>query len=417
MASNITCVWPMTDAEEQACMHLPALAPPSNTVPNYVDPPHNNKLVLGVIGACVGLATIFCGIRAYSKIFCIRRLILEDYLALIGYGFIVAASIQLALMTQGFGLFVHQWNIFLFEIEGFIHKYSLVTIFFCLALMFFKTAILLEWTRFFVPMAVRNTFFWMCHIFIWVNITLYIAIIVAICYTCNPPEKRTRPWRPGTCINVDALNLVASGFNLLLNIIILVLPQQVIWKLKLSSQQRVGVSFIFSIGIITVVCASGRIQSAAYLSTTGDLTYAYSRHLVWGLAEISAAALVFCVPAVPIALRGPQLSTKLTSSWGLKRGMHFSSGTLSPRTPSKLWRQPGRPETTVGVYRRMKEDSQLELHPMGQIDTAALGWDGRVPMHGGILRTTEIITYEEPAVTIPNVYFQEHLHPWIEGKH
>ncbi|KAH9883257.1 hypothetical protein F4778DRAFT_710708 [Xylariomycetidae sp. FL2044] len=300
---------------------------------------------------------------------------------------------------------------------------------YCVSLTLFKTAILIEWTRFFVPLAVRNSFFWTCHVLIWINIGLYVAIIVAINFTCDPPAKRLRPWLPGHCINVEALGLVASCFNLLLNLFILLLPHKVIWNLKLSQQQKAGVSFIFSIGITTTVCAAGRIESAIDLLDNPDFTYAYSRHLVWGLAEITTAGLVFFVPSVPIAFRKPQRNAKLTTQLWPKRGSRFIPTAASSK--GRAWRPVNPVNVSTGTYRRMNDTGDLPLTPMAHAHATgsppshhhprhdSLDVDAspdEIPQGGGILKTTEIVTYEEPAATIPNSYFQEHLHPWLEEK-
>ena len=130
--------------------------------------------------------------------------------------------------------------------------YGKTTILYCISLMLFKTSILLEWLRIFVPRAVRNTFFWTCHVMIWVNAALYIATVMVIVLGCNPREKSWKPWVEGTCVNINAVNTFIAGFNLFLDIGILILPYRVIWTLQLSMRQKIGVSFIFSVGVMYV---------------------------------------------------------------------------------------------------------------------------------------------------------------------
>ncbi|KAH9883261.1 hypothetical protein F4778DRAFT_803052 [Xylariomycetidae sp. FL2044] len=420
----------MSAEDEEICLQLPGQHPPGNAVSNFDNPPNDNRLVIGVIAACLGLATLFCAIRVYSKLFCVRRILFEDVLGLLGYGFIIAACCTLGAIFNDIGFFVHNWNVRLGNMGGFIH-----------VRLFHHDHHVLR-----VPHAVQDghphrvdtllrapgraqLLLLDLHVLIWINIGLYVAIIVAINFTCDPPAKRLRPWLPGHCINVEALGLVASCFNLLLNLFILLLPHKVIWNLKLSQQQKAGVSFIFSIGITTTVCAAGRIESAIDLLDNPDFTYAYSRHLVWGLAEITTAGLVFFVPSVPIAFRKPQRNAKLTTQLWPKRGSRFIPTAASSK--GRAWRPVNPVNVSTGTYRRMNDTGDLPLTPMAHAHATgsppshhhprhdSLDVDAspdEIPQGGGILKTTEIVTYEEPAATIPNSYFQEHLHPWLEEK-
>lgn len=44
----------------------------------------------------------------------------------------------------------------------------------------------------------------------------------------------------------------SAVFNLVLDILILLLPQQVIWTLQLTKSKKIGISFIFGVGILCV---------------------------------------------------------------------------------------------------------------------------------------------------------------------
>ena len=119
--------------------------------------------------------------------------------------------------------------------------------------MFIKAAILLEWTHILVPQGLKNPFFyWACHVMIWVNSLFYISVIIVTNLSCIPRDKMWRRWVRGTCINFDAFNISLTALDLLFNVLILLLPHRVIWRLSLSTKQKVGVSFIFSVGIMYV---------------------------------------------------------------------------------------------------------------------------------------------------------------------
>lgn len=124
---------------------------------------------------------------------------------------------------------------------------------YCLTMLFAKASILLEWCRLFVPFPTRNTFYWICHGMILANTMLYVAGVVATHLACTPREKIWHRWIPGNCTNESAIALCIASFNVVLNILILLLPHRVIWRLRLSNRQKTGISLIFSMGIVYVL--------------------------------------------------------------------------------------------------------------------------------------------------------------------
>lgn len=124
-----------------------------------------------------------------------------------------------------------------------------------LIMAFIKPAILLEWAKLFVPKGVRNRFWWTCMILVGFNCCVYIATFVAIQMYCTPHERIWKRWVPGTCVNRKSVDFPSSVFNLLQDILILLLPQGVIWRLQMSRSRKISVSIVFAIGILYVVCS------------------------------------------------------------------------------------------------------------------------------------------------------------------
>ncbi len=128
-----------------------------------------------------------------------------------------------------------------------------------------KASILIEWTHILVPKPNRNFFLRACYTMIFVNSAFYFTIIVTANYACIPREKVWQRWIPGTCINTNAFNIFIAFFNLFFDIIMLLLPHRIIWKLSLSVQQKIGVSVIFSVGIVYVSLRSQSCQRSINL--------------------------------------------------------------------------------------------------------------------------------------------------------
>lgn len=116
--------------------------------------------------------------------------------------------------------------------------------------MCLKIAILLDFLRLFIPLGQRNWLFWTLHGLIWANIALYGIGTLLETWRCSPREKIWNPlFAGGTCV-IGASNLASGVINIVSDILILALPQWVIWNLHITRAKRVGVSLLFVIGFL-----------------------------------------------------------------------------------------------------------------------------------------------------------------------
>lgn len=60
-------------------------------------------------------------------------------------------------------------------------------------------------------------------------------------------------------INIKALYLANSGFNIGTDIVLLLLPLAAIWNIRLSVWRKVGLGLIFSLGCLTVIASIFRL--------------------------------------------------------------------------------------------------------------------------------------------------------------
>lgn len=116
--------------------------------------------------------------------------------------------------------------------------------------MLIKAAILLEWLRIFLPKGTRNYFYWISVVMLSVDILFYSAALIAINLTCMPHNKIWDPTVSGHCIDSKPLDITSAAINFVIDVIVLILPQKVIWGLQMSFSKRLGVSAVFMFGIL-----------------------------------------------------------------------------------------------------------------------------------------------------------------------
>ncbi|ETS78084.1 hypothetical protein PFICI_10146 [Pestalotiopsis fici W106-1] len=310
--------------ELEYILNQPAQESPDG-VYQFDNPPNSNAK--GVIPAsiCIAIGTLAALLRLYAKI---------AYLGIF---------INFILLSENPGLWVHTWDIRIKDLEPYIKlTYALVTCYSC-CMILMKAAVLLEWNHIFVPTGGRNWFFWTSYTVMFMNAGLYIAGIVATWKTCTPMEKEYRPWVDGTCIDRKKMDETIIVFNLVFDILILLLPQKVIWGLQTRNKNKVGIALVFSVGLIACACAAGRVHATFTLNYDDDATYYSPIAELWAIAEGTCVLLIFCIPNAPRVFKtDDHLITKIAHSvrswsrlpWASRSGSQ-SSLPRSVRKPSQ----------------------------------------------------------------------------------
>ena len=114
-----------------------------------------------------------------------------------------------------------------------------------------KVAILLLYRRVFSPLG-QGLFEKAIRLFVAILCLFYIATFFVKIFVCVP---RARIWNksvPGRCLD-NAAVLNANGiFNLLTDVIILLVPLKAVWGLQLDRRRKIGVVMVFTLGFLYV---------------------------------------------------------------------------------------------------------------------------------------------------------------------
>ncbi|KAI1151683.1 hypothetical protein F4825DRAFT_476794 [Nemania diffusa] len=388
----------LTPAEQEAFLDSSPASPPSPDLVNMANPPNRNLLVFSVVSVGLFLSTLVFVIRAVARHYRMKQCKVADVVAALAFIFYVTHAWTLYSFGLKIGWFSHLYNFRFRDLRTINECFNLNRTFYSFSIWFVKNAILLDWIQLFVPLN-KNTFYWLCVTLIVTNSGLYISTIFTTHFGCTPREKAWEPWRPGHCISTHTADTFAVSFNLFIDLFMLFLPQRVIWKLHARTGWKIGISLIFSLGVLTCLSASGRVYVLATSNyDTGDLTIIGSNVIIWAFGELTAAFLVLCVPWAPRAFARTPLSTMrqyYSSAIARIRVKPKLSASGSTSASNKLWPTSNSSKT----YRRMGDsgrESQVQLQDMPRSYGDKLHTTARLP-GGGIMATTEIsIAASEP---------------------
>lgn len=113
-------------------------------------------------------------------------------------------------------------------------------------------------------------------------------------------EKSWKPWAEGRCINLRNFHVATAVFNIVVDLALVILPQRVIWALQMDKKRKIGISIVFSVGLLGTACAAGRAAATLFAAQdSGDSTYSATPEIMWAISEVTCTVLVLCMPALP----------------------------------------------------------------------------------------------------------------------
>lgn len=111
----------------------------------------------------------------------------------------------------------------------------------------FRLAILLLYVEIFPG---NKTFFW-CAAGVGGLVFLYwVSSVLTIALLCQPVAYNWDRTIPGTCGDVLKIQYASAGFNLGIDLGVVLLPLPIVWRLQMSSRKKTGVTASFAIGIL-----------------------------------------------------------------------------------------------------------------------------------------------------------------------
>ena len=113
-----------------------------------------------------------------------------------------------------------------------------------------KLAILLQIQRIFVTD--RNSIrFLLLQLMIWINGAWYFSCIWLSAFPCSPRPYLYNKLLDGHCaVDLVAIDLISIIFNVVSDILILMLPIRWLWDLQMANGRKIGISLIFATGIL-----------------------------------------------------------------------------------------------------------------------------------------------------------------------
>ncbi|KAK8135202.1 hypothetical protein PG984_007214 [Apiospora sp. TS-2023a] len=170
------------------------------------------------------------------------------------------------------------------------------------------------------------------RLYIWA-ITITLASVIAVSCSiltfaqCSPPRRLWDQRIDGHCI--DPFIMSGFEFNTFTDASLAILPITIFWSLQNKTAERIQLSIVFSINILTSICSGIKTQHLAELASRDDLTWATFEIFAWVTAELFLMIVCGTIPTLYLLLRGMlSIVPRVSSKWSATRSDRHSKSEL-----------------------------------------------------------------------------------------
>lgn len=126
------------------------------------------------------------------------------------------------------------------------------------------------------------TFYRRVIIFVLISCVLeHIGAILVLLLQCLPVRKFWERDYPGHCLPDDPAFHILAGFTIAYDFVIMLLPMPILYSLQISTQRKIALIGVFSLGIFTTFCSIMRIVNIE----NGSYDY-QTMVVVWACIEV-----------------------------------------------------------------------------------------------------------------------------------
>ncbi|BCS02755.1 uncharacterized protein AKAW2_61019A [Aspergillus luchuensis] len=151
--------------------------------------------------------------------------------------------------------------------------------------------------------AVSRTFRLGSNILVGLTAIWTISFFISNLFTCYPITALVEEYYGHKCLNSLAMWYAGCITDVLIDLIIMVLPLPMIFKLQLPQKQKLAISAMFVMGTAVVGISITRMAmyfhiGATYLEHYNDDSYFISPVVFWTNIESSLAVILACLPTL-----------------------------------------------------------------------------------------------------------------------
>ncbi|KAF3390266.1 hypothetical protein F1880_009230 [Penicillium rolfsii] len=206
-------------------------------------------------------------------------------------------------VQRQYGLGVPKKDLSDHDIQSQMHYLWLSIPFYNLSLVLSKLSILVLFTRIF-----RSRKFLACtYTIMAILIIAGLWMVLSGFLQCIPVHyfwNMNLQMHRGHCLPEGPVWYVNAALQIFTDVVILILPMPLLWKLHLPRKQKVGMMLVFGVGIFVIATSSARLYELTQMIQSQDFTKTNSEAAVWSSLEANVSIICACLaPLHPLISR------------------------------------------------------------------------------------------------------------------
>ncbi|KAL4959826.1 CFEM domain-containing protein [Aspergillus stella-maris] len=240
-----------------------------------------------------------------SAITCILRIVgrvmasgfgWDDGVALLSMGTVIAVTV-VGFLNAHFGLGKDLWFIPFNDITTILHLYYTIEALYVASIALSKISMLLLYLRLFPTHKLRLVI----KIILGFTILWGIVILLVNVFACQPISYFWNMWdgeHKGKCLDAAQLLWAHAIINIVLDAVIIVLPQPALFNLQTSMKRKLWLAFMFSAGIVVTVISILRFYYSLNFDMLNNFTKTVVPVSIYSLLEVYLSIIVASLPGV-----------------------------------------------------------------------------------------------------------------------
>ncbi|KAF2709414.1 hypothetical protein K504DRAFT_502142 [Pleomassaria siparia CBS 279.74] len=300
----------------------------------------NQVWFLVIAICCIAIPGLFMMVRAYTKLAIVKSFEIADYFICLAFCLIIV-EVGIGYNAVKWGAGVHQWHITNGQLFEQLYWLNAGEITYCPLSFVVKMAVLLQYLRLFAPDRKSAKVMWYGS---WITIAacfiFYVVLTFWTAFYCYPRQMIWNKLTPGgKCHDHSPIVMSQGTFNMISDVIILLLPTYSLWKLNVPRARKIVITALFATGLLAIAASAMRIVFTAKIEDTfrkADVSHNAFYIGLWTMVEVSLGLVVACSLSLPrlIQAKGQKLKKAVASPFSSLRSAtgNTPKGSLASHT-------------------------------------------------------------------------------------
>ncbi|CAL5867485.1 uncharacterized protein PFLUO_LOCUS1704 [Penicillium psychrofluorescens] len=246
------------------------------------------------------LAALAVLLRFYARLKIQQAKIAADDWMIFASLLSVTGSLICTIIGGNYGLGKHVWAVPILNVVEVVRILFIYVILYIANVPLIKLSIILFYRRIFG----MTKLMWFC---IFLTVGYFVSCMIAFLVCCRPVSYYWTQYvdpSGGKCVyNLYPFYIGNAAANVTTDVIILLVPIPMVWKLQMKSTQKLLISGIFMLGGFVCVASLIRIYFMTFLESSLDVTWTMGNVFIWSSVEPCIGIVCACLPTLQPLLR------------------------------------------------------------------------------------------------------------------